>query len=147
MSGNQLFRSVPDHRVLFSYLDEVCVRNTEFFVIDDVTYKRMKYDDRIFALYKYLIPFYHIAKQKYVLASATQAGFLTILRQLCRLFSLQYTTKVVYKGGKHHGCMTIYLPRHKWNEELPEPTTVTITRGKQSNDDSVEADNTEMSSI
>ena len=124
-TGNQLFRAVPDHKVVFSVLDEVCHRDQTTFVVDDVIYKRMRYDDRIFKLYDYLKPFYHLSKQKYVNGCTTRTGFLTVLRQLCNLFGIQYTSKVVYRNGTYSNALVIYLDRHDW-QELPEPTTVVM---------------------
>lgn len=124
-AGNQLFRTIPDHKVVFGYLDEVCYRDQSNFVIDDVIYKRMRYDDRLFKMYEYLRPFYHLSKQKYIDGCATRNGFLTVLRQLCKVFCIQYASKIVYKNGTYASMLVIYLDRHNWSE-LPEPTTVVV---------------------
>lgn len=123
--GNQIFRAVPDHRVVFGHLDTVAHRNEKFFVIDDVVYKRLRYCERIFTLCNYLRPFYHSSKQKYIDKSTTHSGFLTVLRQLCRLFGIECFSKVVYKNGTHVSSLTICIDRFNW-DVLPEPSTVMI---------------------
>lgn len=124
-SGNQLFRMVPDHKVIFSALDEVCYRDEPMFIVDDVAFKRLKYDDRIFNLYTYLRPYYHLSKQKYLDGSVSLKGLLTVLRQLCNLFCIQYVSKVVYRNGTYVNTLSIYLDRHNW-KELPEPSSTVI---------------------
>lgn len=125
-TGNQVFKSIPDHNIVFGYLDDVCYRDREFFVVDDIVYKKIRYDDRIFRLYDYLRPFYHTSKQKYLDECRSRNGFLTVLRQLCNLYCLQFVSKVVYRNGTYANTLTIYLDRNNWSE-LPEPSTVSIT--------------------
>ena len=125
-TGNQLFKTIPDHKTVFGYLDEVCYREMDFFVVDDVVYKRIRYDDRIFRFYEYLRPFYHTSKQRYLDECSSRNGFLTVLRQLCKLYCIQFVSKVVYRNGTYANTLTIYLDRNNWSE-LPEPSTVSIT--------------------
>lgn len=124
--GNQLFRMVPDHKIVFSVLDEVCNRDENNFIVDDITFKKLKYDDRIFKLYEYLRPFYHLSKRKYLDSSVSLKGLLTVLRQLCNLFCIQYVSKTVYRNGTHINTLIIYIDRHNWQTDLPEPSSSVI---------------------
>ncbi len=125
-TGNQLFKTIPDHAIVFGYLDDVCYRDRDYFVVDDVVHHRMRYDNRITSLYDYLRPFYHTSKRKYLDERCSRNGFLTVLRQLCKLYCLQFVSKVVYRNGTYANTLTIYLDRNSWSE-LPEPSTVSIT--------------------
>lgn len=125
--GNRIFRMVPDFKTIFAYLDEVCYRDRSHFVVDDIVYKRIKYDDRIFGLYNYLKPFYHSSKRKYVDGCASQSGFLTILRQICNLFCIQHQSKILYRNATYVKTLTIYVDRHNW-EHPPESSVTTILR-------------------
>ena len=125
-SGNQLFKAIPDHRVVFGHLDDVCERDGDYFVVDDVVYKKMRYDDRIPKLYDYLRPFYHASKQKYLDECCSRNNFLTVLRQLCRLYCIQFASEIIYRSGTYVNTLTIYIDRDNWSE-LPETSTVSIT--------------------
>lgn len=121
-TGNQLFKTIPDHTIVFGCLDDVCYRDREFFVVDDIVYKKIRYDDRISRLYDYLRPFYHTSKQKYLDECCSRNGFLTVLRQLCKLYCIQFDSKVVYRNGTYVNTLTIYIDRNNWSE-LPEPSS------------------------
>lgn len=122
---NHLFKAVPERDVIFGYLDEVCHRDSELFVVDDTVYKKMRYDDRIARLYEYLRPFYHVSKQKYLDEGHSRNSFLTILRQLCKLYSIQFSSKVVYKNGSYDSTLVIYLDRNSWSEQAESSITFT----------------------
>jgi hypothetical protein len=122
ITGNQIFKTIPDHTIVFGYLDDVCCRDRDYFVVDDIVHHRMRYDDRITRLYDYLRPFYHTSKQKYLDECCSRNGFLTVLRQLCKLYCIQFASKVVYRNGKYANTLTICLDRNNWSE-LPEPSS------------------------
>ena len=122
---NHLFRAVPERDVIFGYLDEVCHRDNELFVVDDIAYKRMRYDDRIVRLYEYLRPFYHISKQKYLDEDCSRNSFLTVLRQLCKQYHIQFRSKVIYRNGSYDSTLVIYLDRNSWSEKAESSITFT----------------------
>lgn len=123
--GNQLFKSVPDYKIVFDFLDKFCSKEDKIFVIDDIVFKKMKYDDNLFSLQQYLKSFYHLSKQKYINLMTTNNGFLTVMRQLCKVFCIEYVSKITYYNGSYSKTLLIYLERNNWSS-LPEPSCCAI---------------------
>ena len=122
---NHLFRAVPERDVIFGYLDEVCHRDNELFVVDDTAYKRMRYDDRIVRLYEYLRPFYHVSKQKYLDEIALATVSLLSCDNYAKQYHIQFRSKVVYRNGSYDNTLVIYLDRNSWSEKAESSITFT----------------------
>lgn len=123
MSKCQVFKTVPDHRVVFEYLDLVCSKYEKIFHVDEMVFKRLLYNDKIYKLYDYLEPFYHKSKQKYLHTS--YKGFLTVLRQICQVLCITYVSKIIYHDATYSNILLIYIDRNNW-QELPQPLTVVM---------------------
>jgi hypothetical protein len=127
--GSQIFKIVPDHKIVFSVLHDVCSLEEKHFLITEINYKQLHYGNRINYLYDYLRPFYFNAKQGYIDNGRSFTGFLTVLRQLSKVYCIPHTSKVVYGQGTYTRTLRIYIDRHNW-DKLPKPESSTITRLK-----------------
>lgn len=123
--GSQVFCSVPDYLKVITVLDNVCNKDEKFFVVNNITYKQLLYSESIEKFYDYLRPYYHKSKQFYLNIERGYSGFLSVLRQLCKIFSILYVSKVVHLHGTYTNTMIIYVDRNNW-ETQPEPTTSSI---------------------
>ena len=129
--GSQVFRMIPDYHKVFSVLDEVCVNSEKYFVIKDTTYRQLLYCEKIEKFYDYLYPYYHVSKNFYLELERGYSGFLSVLRQLCKVFDIPFVSKVVYQHGSYINTMTIYVNRNDWETQPTEPLTVVLQRPKQ----------------
>lgn len=112
---NQLFKELPDHTILFNLLDSVCSTNEKDFLITEINYKQLKHANKIEGFYEYLTPFYFKSKQKYT-QNKTYIGFLTIIRQLSKLFNIECSSKTIYGQGSYSRVLRMHINRHDWKD-------------------------------
>lgn len=123
--SSQIFRCVPDYNKVFSFLDTYCSRIERHFMVNDITYKQILYSEQLEWFYNFLRPYYHLSKRHYLNPKKGFAGLLTILRHLCKVYSIEYVSKVVYHHDIYTNTLIIYVDRENW-EKQPEPTTEVI---------------------
>jgi hypothetical protein len=113
--SSQIFKEIPDYKVLFSMLDSVCSLYEKKFIITEINYKQLKHNDKINNFYEYLRPYYYKSKVYYTNKN-NYIGFLTILRQLCKLFDIECSSKTVYGQGTYTRQLCIHIDRHNWED-------------------------------
>jgi protoporphyrinogen oxidase len=133
--GSQVFRTVPDYHKVFSLLNEVCDKSEKIFVIKDTTFRQLLYNEKIEEFYDYLRNFYHKSKQFYLNITRGYSGFLSVLRQLCKIFDVSYISKVVHHHATYTNTLLIYVNREQWEIQPISNTTTVIKsiRGCSSN--------------
>lgn len=125
--GSQLFKTVPDHCVLFELLDSVCDKNERHFVVNEYTFRKLLRQETYDAFYESLRKHYHKSKLFYLDKQRQYAGFLTILRQLCQVFSVPYASRIINTHSTYSKTLHIYVQRDNW-QTLPSPTQLCIVR-------------------
>ena len=71
-------------------------------------YKKLLIENKLSDILNKLEPYYYNSK-KYYLKNTTYNGLTTILRQLCKLFNIPYTSKIIYNKSKYIIEYYIYL--------------------------------------
>ena len=112
---SQLFKENPDYKILFNMLDKVCSLDEKDFLFTEINYKQLTHgSNKIAEFYEYLRPFYFKSKVHYVDKGVTFTGFLTVLRQLSKLYSIKHTSNIVYGQGKYTRTIRIHINRNNW---------------------------------
>jgi len=119
--GSQVFRNVPDMIRLFQLLEPVCDENEKWFVVSELSFRRLLRQDVLEAYCKELSNNYHSSKHFYLAKYRTFNGFLTILRQLCKVMCIGYISKIQYTHSNYSKVLEIYIPRKGWREQIHVP--------------------------
>ena len=98
---SQLFKQHIPIEILFNFLNEVCEKEHNYYKFNTDAYKRAVLKDIHTSFLEKIKPFYHKAKQHYVERKVNYNNFVTILRQLCNLHSVGYTSKINYSKSKY----------------------------------------------
>lgn len=122
---SQIFKEIPDYKNLFSMLDSVCSIYEKNFLITEINYKQLNHSNKLNDFYEYLRPYYYKSKVYYTNKN-TYTGFLTILRQLCKLFNIECSSKTVYGHGSYTRQLRIHIDRQNW-EDLRSSTNSPIS--------------------
>lgn len=106
---SQTFKKSFDKGGLFYLLEKLCVKKDKYYIYDLTSYKRgeLTNDNTIFI--ELLKPYYHKAKLFYLNRKITYSGMCTIIRQICKLHSIMFTTKIVYSKSKYNIPYYIYF--------------------------------------
>jgi hypothetical protein len=106
----QLFKQIVPAENMFNLLDSLCVKNENFYIFNNVAFKRGMYNGSIMAFLETCKPCYHKSKQKYLNPPITYKSFVTVLRQICNVNSVEYVSKLFYDRSSYE---IVYMIKHK----------------------------------
>lgn len=72
----------------------------QFIKCNKFYYKKLLLENKLSHILTKLEPYYYDSK-KYYLENKSYNGLTTILRQLCKLFNIPYTSKIIYNKSKY----------------------------------------------
>jgi hypothetical protein len=102
-SQSQIFKTIPPPHILLDFLTanfNVEGKNTQF-LISKFLFKKTEYNAYIQPFINALKPHYYGSRRKYVERELNYNYFLTIIRQLCKLYKINYETKLVYDKSSY----------------------------------------------
>jgi len=96
---------------LFRLLDKICPvnnnNNNKCYVVNNDSFKKLRFLNLYSQLVDDLKPFYRKSKQFYLTREPKYTGFLTILRHICKSNMVSYTSKLLYDKSKYD--ITYYI--------------------------------------
>ena len=105
----QIFKNNVPNEVLFSLLDQICLKTEKYYLIDLNAFKKMVFhklhEPFLAALYEY----YHLSKQFYLTREFTYNSFTNILRQICKSNAVMFTSNIKYNESKYNIDYFIYF--------------------------------------
>ena len=98
---------------LYDILQKICtetenIHNDEYFITKAV-FKRAQLVNYIQPFIETIKPYYYFSKQHYVDKQINYNAFITIIRQLCNVNDIKYTSKIVYIKSNYEIQYTIVL--------------------------------------
>lgn len=99
--SSQLFKEQVPYSVLADFLDKNCDHEGKFHIFSKVCFRKALYHDRIKSFCQNLSKYYHLSKKYYVDRDMDYNRFTTVLRQLCKLHEVPYTSKIVYNKSSY----------------------------------------------
>ena len=101
MKKNQIINNIHSYNILSELIKEYCFTENNFYIIDENTYKKLVYNNKIQDFLERLKPYYYESKIKYLDNCKTYSNFLTIIRQICTYNNITYVKKILYKKSKY----------------------------------------------
>jgi len=95
------FREAIPPTILFSLLNQLCIVNNKCFIIDMAAYHNGIHKGIIQTFMEECRPYYNVSKQFYTTNELTYKSFLTVVRHICKINSIQYSYHIQY-------CHSIY---------------------------------------
>ena len=106
---SQIFKIAVPKNILFDILDKICVKNDKYYILNKISYKKGEYLQILNSFTEILIPYYYKSKQKYLTRKMNFNTFITIIRQLCRINNINYTSKILYNKSTYDIVYYIYF--------------------------------------
>ena len=105
----QLFKTIPNREVFDKFIKQYCIQERNYYKITPETYKQMQYNQVIQPFLNDIKIYYHMSKQKYINRKMTYPRFVTILRHLCKMNEITYTSIMKYSNSTYQIHYLFYI--------------------------------------
>lgn len=93
---SQLFKSIVPICILFELLDKICIKDEKYYHLSKSAFKAAEYHNLIPSFCSSVSEHYRKSKQYYVDRKMNYNKFITVVRQICNINNVPYTSKIVY---------------------------------------------------
>jgi hypothetical protein len=111
---SQLFKSIVPICILFELLDKICIKDEKYYHLSKSAFKAAEYHNLISSFCSSVSEHYRKSKQYYVDRKMNYNKFITVVRQICNINNVPYTSKIVYI--KSYYDIVYYVSRTVANE-------------------------------
>ena len=107
--SNQTFKNTFPKEMLFDFLQKICMQTDKYHIFNHESYKKAVFNNTLTEFIEQCKPYYHLSKQKYLERKMTYNNFTTILRQICNLNKITYTSLIKYDKSDYTIHYYIYF--------------------------------------
>ena len=100
--SNIIFKKDISDNILYDFLNLHCEIENNYYILNDLTFKKYKYNDLITPFLNILKEYYKRSKIYYLEREITYNNLLTIIRQICRFKNIYYYNKIKYNSNKYN---------------------------------------------
>jgi hypothetical protein len=93
---SQIFKTQIPNQLLINLLEENAVKSDKCYVVNNNVYKKGIFNESIPKFIAECRQHYFLSKRKYLDRKLTYNSFITILRQICNVNKITYTSKIKY---------------------------------------------------
>jgi hypothetical protein len=105
----QIFKKNVPQKLLFDLLEQICLKTDKYYMIDMNAYKKMLFYKLNEPLVKELEDYYHASKMFYIQREMTYNSFINIVRHICKINNIIYTSEMKYNESKYTIVYNIYV--------------------------------------
>ena len=106
--NSQIFKTSVAPNILTDLLEKICSKNEKYYILNKTSYKKGEYLQILDDFYNILLPYYYESKKVYLTRKHSYNTFVTIVRQLCRINNVDYTSKIKYNKSTYDIIYYIY---------------------------------------
>ena len=96
--------------VLWTFLEDVCAPQENYYFIDKNMFAKMIFERRHISFLNCLKSYYFKSKHHYLADDITYNSFVTVLRQICNYHKQKYLIRKVYNHSNYTMCYFIERP-------------------------------------
>ena len=130
---SQIFKSLVPIDILFELLEKICMKDEKYYLLSKSSYKAAEYHNLIVDFCSKITKHYHTSKRHYVDRKMNYNKFVTIIRQICCLHNILYTSKIVYNKSSYD--ILYYIYKSSFSDATISKAT--ISEGSLSNNTNV----------
>lgn len=105
---SQIFKKNVPVEIITDLLDCICVKNEKHYILNNTAFKKGLYNEAIPNFLTKCADFYHNSKKKYLERKLTYNNFITVVRQICNLNKITYTSLIKYDKSSYDIIYYIY---------------------------------------
>ncbi len=119
---SQIFKSIVPITILFELLEKICVKDEKYYHLSKSSFKAAEYHNLVTDFCSKIIEHYHLSKRYYVDRKMNYNKFVTVIRQVCSVNNVSYTSKILYNKSDYDILYTISkeYEEPKAHEEEPK---------------------------
>lgn len=106
--SSQIFKKHLPKENIFNLLDKICMKNDKHYILNIDAFKKGMYNEIIVNFFEESKEYYHNSKKKYLERKITYNSFVTVIRQICKLNKITYTSQIKYDKSKYDIVYIIY---------------------------------------
>ena len=99
---SQIFKKKVPLEILYNLLELYSEHNSKYYLVNDVFFKKMKFENALDDFLQKIKPYYFDSKKFYVERSINYVRFTTIIRQICNHHELHFSSKILYDRSKYN---------------------------------------------
>ena len=115
MSNSQIFKTAIPSQLLKDFLLKICDTSNQDdlsmndFIVSNAIFKKALFLNVLPDFIEKIKPYYYTSKHYFLERKLTYNTFMTIIRQLCNVNNIKFTTKMIYDKSKYEIHYTIFL--------------------------------------
>ena len=106
---SQLFKSKREKEIIVDLIQKHFMKEKNYYKITPEIYKQIVYKEAIDPFLILIKPHYHKSKQNYVDRKMTYPRFITVIRHVCKIHEINYTSKIKYSNSYYQIDYLFYL--------------------------------------
>jgi len=106
--SNQIFKYQVPNELLFNLLDVICLKTDNYYLVDMNAYRRMLFHNYEEEFRNQIKEYYYVGKQFYIKREMTYKSFTNIIRQICKVNNILFTSQMKYNESKYNIDYLIY---------------------------------------
>ncbi len=99
--SSQIFKNPIPIKILYDFLTLNGIVNIDNIIVNDVVFKRSVYNGSIQTFMDSCKEYYHKSKMHYLEKKITYPVFTTVLRQICNIHKIKYTSQIKYNKSRY----------------------------------------------
>lgn len=107
--ASQIFKDTIPIEMLITLLQHIAVKTDKCYIVNNNVYKKGIFTTDIHQFFEECRPYYYISKRKYLEPPITYNSFVTIIRQICKINNIKYTTHIKYDKSNYDIIYSIFI--------------------------------------
>jgi hypothetical protein len=108
--NSQIFKTAIPLQLLKEFLLKICdADDKNELIVSNAVFKKALFLNVLPEFIEKIKPYYYTSKYYFLERKLTYNTFMTIIRQLCNVNNIKFTTKMVYDKSKYEIHYTIFL--------------------------------------
>ena len=104
----QIFKKHLPKENIFNLFDKICMKNEKHYILNINSFKKGMFNEAIVKFFEECKEYYHNSKKKYLERKLTYNSFVTVVRQICKLNKITYTSQIKYDKSNYDIVYIIY---------------------------------------
>jgi hypothetical protein len=113
--SSQIFKNSPPANILFTFLDSVCEKKQNKYILTKAVFKKSQIEKKITPFIELLKPHYFNSKLFYIERPMVYKNFVTIVRQYCKYYDIGMISSIKYNRSKYEIHYSIFMPKQLIN--------------------------------
>jgi|UniRef100_A0A6C0JMQ3 hypothetical protein len=117
--ASQIFRKNVPSEILFKLLDKICFKTDKYYLIDMNAFRKLIFHNYHTEFCEKLKEYYNLSKLFYLERKMVYNSFTNIVRQICKLNNIMFTSQIKYNESKYNIDFFIYYEGNLGSPQTP----------------------------